>query len=139
MKTISNLDELLKNPEPELRDGKFYFCSLEGSQLMSIANLLDYILCIQRENEGLSIVFSQEAKESMETLSSKKIIGPFALIALKAHSDLFAVGFLAKITAALSREGISINAISAYHHDFLLVPYERKNDAMGALKKLPRV
>ncbi|VVB57765.1 ACT domain protein [Candidatus Anstonella stagnisolia] len=136
MATISNIGELLKKMQPELRDGKFYFCSVEPSQLMSLASLLDCVLCIQREKEGLSVVFSEDAKESMETICSKKIIGPFALITLNVHSDLLAVGFLAKITAALAKEGISANAMSAYHHDHLLVPYGLKGDAMGALKAL---
>ncbi len=52
------------------------------------------------------------------------------------NSDLRAVGFLAKIAAALAADGISVNAYSAYHHDHLLVPFERKDDAMKALLRL---
>jgi hypothetical protein len=43
---------------------------------------------------------------------------------------------LAKITTALAKEGISVNAFSAYYHDHLFVPYDRKEDAMAALAEL---
>ncbi|MBU0590574.1 ACT domain-containing protein, partial [Candidatus Micrarchaeota archaeon] len=57
---------------------------------------------------------------------------------LTVNSDLFAVGFLAKITTALAAKGISMNAYSAYHHDHLLVPFERKEEAMEILDKLSK-
>ena len=69
----------------------------------------------------------------MVRLTDREVVGPFALISLTVHSDLHAVGLLAKITNALAKEGISVNAFSAYYHDHLFVPFARKDDAMAAL------
>lgn len=139
MKTISNLRELLRNMKPTLAKEKYYMASIDESELMTLAGYLDYITDIFREKEGLSIIFSEEIKEEMEGLTEKKIAGPFAFITLGVYSDLMAVGFLAKITEALAKEKISMNAFSAYHHDHLLVPYERKEDAIKALGKLQKI
>jgi hypothetical protein len=76
--------------------------------------------------------------ERMENLSATEIIGPFALISLEVNSDLMAVGFLAKITDELAKKGISVNAFSAYHHDHLFVPFEKKDEVMGILAKLSK-
>jgi hypothetical protein len=74
----------------------------------------------------------------MESISEKEAAGPFALITLTVNSDLFEVGLLAAVTAALAKEKIPCNAISAYHHDHLLVPYEMKDKALALLKKLQK-
>ncbi|MCP4646688.1 MAG: ACT domain-containing protein [bacterium] len=131
-----DLGKLLKGMKPEFVGGKYFLASVPESEIMVIANYLDYITCIYREEEGLTLVFSEEIQEEMGGISEEKVAGPFALITLSVNSDLFAVGFLAKITGALAKEGISVNAFSAYFHDHLLVPYERKKDAMKVLEKL---
>jgi hypothetical protein len=46
------------------------------------------------------------------------------------------VGFLAAITARLAQAGISLNAVSAYYHDHLFVPWENRERAMQILKEL---
>lgn len=131
-----DLGKLLKGMSPKLNEEKYFLASVPESEMMLIANYLDYIKCIYREEEGMTIVFSEEIKEEMGEVSEEKIAGPFALITLSINSDLFAVGFLAKITEALAKEKIGVNAFSAYFHDHLLVPYKRKNDTVKALKKL---
>ncbi len=131
-----DLGKLLKGMKPELDDGKYFLSSVPESEIMVIANYLEYITCIYREEEGLTVMFSEEIEDEIEGISEEKIAGPFALITLSINSDLAAVGFLAKITEALAKEKISVNAFSAYFHDHLLVPYGRKKDAMEALKKL---
>ena len=138
METISNLKELLKNMEPTLSKEKLCIASIDESELLSLASHIDSITDIFREKEGLSIVFSEEIREEVESLTESKISGPFALITLNVYSDLMAVGFLAKIAEALAKEKISVNAFSAYHHDHLLIPYERKEDALKTLQKLQK-
>ncbi len=136
--TSQSLHSLLVNMQPEIAKGKYYFATVGESSLMSVAGYLNYIVCIFREEEGLTLVFSEEIKEEMQSISSGKVAGPFALITLKVDSDLFAVGLLASVTGALAKEGVAVNAFSAYHHDHLLVPYEKKEAALVALKKLQK-
>lgn len=134
--TVSDLGQLLKNMEPVLDKEKYFIASVEESSLMALAEYLGSIICIFRENEGLTTVFQEEINDDMKSLSGFGTTGPFALITLNVYSDLMAVGFLAKITEALAAKGISVNAFSAFHHDHLLVPYEKKDMAMESLKQL---
>jgi hypothetical protein len=135
VETVSGLKELLARMSPELEDGTYYLASVDSAYLMNLANYLDCIRCIYREEEGLTVLFSEEIKAELSELT-KDVAGPFAIITLKVNSDLMAIGFLAKITKVLADEKISVNAFSAYHHDHLLVPYEKKDDAMKALREL---
>ena len=58
------------------------------------------------------------------------------MITLTVHSALDAVGFLAAITARLAEAGISVNAVSAFHHDHLFVPVDRADEAMALLQNM---
>jgi hypothetical protein len=131
-----DLGRILGNLAPSLSDGDYYFASVDESQLMAVANFLDFVIAIFRESEGLTIVASSEAKDDLSSLTDAPLAGPFSLIAIGAESDLLAVGLLAKLSSALAGEGISVNAFSAYHHDYLLVPSGRKDDAMRILNQL---
>ena len=62
--------------------------------------------------------------------------GVWALITLTIHSDLNAVGFLAAITKKLAESNISVNAVSAYYHDHLFVPFEKSKQTMKLLQKI---
>lgn len=139
MQTITDLKELLKNMKPELKEGEYYIATVDESQLMILAGYIGYIVCVYREDEGLTIVFPEELKEVVEGMTNEKIAGPFAMITLNVYSDLMAVGFLAKITDSLAKKKISVNAFSAYHHDHLFVPYERRKDAIKVLERLQKI
>jgi uncharacterized protein len=59
-----------------------------------------------------------------------------AWITLTVHSDLADVGLTAAFSAALAEVGISCNVLAAFHHDHLLVPADRLDDALAALERL---
>ncbi len=126
----------LRSLKPEICPGRFYFASIDPAALLSAANFIDYIVAIFREDEGLTIVFSEEVKGDLADLSERSPAGPFALISLRLESTLYPAGLLAAVTAALAKEGISVNAFSAYHHDHLFVPFDRKEAALKALNQL---
>ncbi len=132
----TDLKKLIRDMFPSQQYGKYWFCTVPEQNMMGLAGYLQYIVCIFREREGLSVVFMDEAKDEIMQYSEKGVQGPFALISLDVNSDLYAVGFLAEITAALAKEKIPANAISAYFHDHVLVPYEKKDAAMACLNKL---
>jgi hypothetical protein len=57
-------------------------------------------------------------------------------ISLTVHSSLAAVGLTAAVATALAREGISANVVAGSYHDYLLVPWDRRDAAMAALAEL---
>jgi hypothetical protein len=46
------------------------------------------------------------------------------------RSSLNAVGLIAAIAGRLAHAGISVNAVSAYFHDYLFVPTDKADEAM---------
>lgn len=133
---VSDLARLLREMKPSAVEGEFYFASVPESNLMYLANYLSYVTDVFREEEGLSVVFDGEVLDIMKEISESDPVGPFAQITLAVDSDLMAVGFLAKVTEALAAAKISANAFSAFHHDHIFVPFEKKDAALEALEKL---
>ena len=121
-----NLDALLKNMKPEILDGIFVFCTLVPGA--SIPATISPVLTF-REREGTTLVILHEEAER----AGLGYAFPSRLITLTVHSALDAVGFLAAITARLAAAGISVNAVSAFHHDHLFVPVDRADEAMALL------
>lgn len=136
MAPIKDLDTLIRCMKPERMDGKYYFATVDASDMMSLLSYLQDIVCVFREGEGLTLIFSEDIREEMKGMSEKSIEGPFAMITLQVESNLHAVGFLARITEALAKEGIAVNAVSAYTHNHLFVDYAKAEKAVSALEKL---
>ncbi|MDN5004104.1 ACT domain-containing protein [Bradyrhizobium sp. GCM10027634] len=124
-----NLDALLNNMKPEILDGIFVFCTLAPGA--SIPATISPVLTF-REREGTTLVILHEEAER----AGLGYAFPSRLITLTVHSALDAVGFLAAITARLAATGISVNAVSAFHHDHLFVPVDRADEAMALLQNM---
>jgi uncharacterized protein len=109
----------------------FVFCT--ASSDAGLAGTLAPLLLF-REREGVTFVVRREDAER-EGLPYQ-----FAsrLITLTVHSALDAVGFLAAVTAQLAAAGISVNAVSAFHHDHLFVPEDRAETALRLLQEMSR-
>lgn len=123
------LDALLRHMKPELRPGSFVFCTIppnDGTPT-TVSPLLTF-----REQEGTTLVILREEAEA----AGLRYAFASRLITLTVHSSLDAVGFLAAITARLAAAGISVNAVSAFHHDHLFVPADRADEAMAALQDM---
>ncbi|WP_262049378.1 ACT domain-containing protein [Bradyrhizobium sp. Bra78] len=122
-----DLTALLRHMKPELRPGIFVFCTIPANERVpaAISPLLTF-----REREGTTLVILRDEAEAV----GLRYEFPSRLITLTVHSALDAVGFLAAITAHLADSGISVNAVSAFHHDHLFVPVERADDTMAALQ-----
>jgi hypothetical protein len=63
---------------------------------------------------------------------------PFARITLTVHSALEGVGLTAAVSGALAEQGIACNVVAGFHHDHLFVPWERREEALGVLRKVAR-
>lgn len=59
-----------------------------------------------------------------------------AWITCTIESDLQAVGMTAAISRALADDGIACNVLAGSRHDHLLVPWQRRDDAVAILSAL---
>ena len=122
---------LLRHMKPEMQPGIYVFCTIAASE--SIPAALHPLLTF-REQEGTTLVVLRDDAEA----TGLRCAFPSRLITLTVHSALDAVGFLAAITARLAAAGISVNAVSAFHHDHLFVPAERADEAMAILQAISK-
>jgi uncharacterized protein len=120
---------LLMNMQPHLHESSYVFCSVD---LDTFEQLPFKPLGSFFEAEGVSLTIREEQAGDID-LGYDSI---WACITLNVHSSLTAVGFLAAITSKLAEAGISVNPVSAYYHDHLFVPWERRTQAMDALLEL---
>ena len=120
----TDLSELLRKMRPALDDRVFVFCPVDDA---TAARLAGRAVGLFREREGVTLILDERDASGLPAN------GPWALITLTVHSDLAAVGFLAAVTAKLAAAGVSANAVSAYFHDHLFVPYADRNKALAVL------
>ena len=107
---------------PKMRDGAFIFLTDQKFDY----DIQKEAIMFFKETEGITAIVREEtARESDQPR--------WAMITLMVHSDLSAVGFLAAITDKLAKHGISVNPVSAFYHDHLFVPWEKRNEAMQLL------
>ena len=59
-----------------------------------------------------------------------------AWLTLTVHSALDSVGLTAAVATALAERGISGNVLAGHDHDHVLVPVDRADDAITALRAL---
>jgi hypothetical protein len=117
---------LLRDLRPQLREGEWVFVTAarppDGAAPLA---------CFA-EDEGLSVVVRREQADAAGL--------PYDLVAawitLNVHSALEAVGLTAVVARQLAAAGISCNVIAARHHDHLLVPRERAQQALELLQQL---
>lgn len=125
-----DLSKLLRGMEPVLNPGEYVFCLFpQGTALVGLAPIFTF-----REEEGLTAILSRE--EARAAGCESGFVARW--ITLRIHSDLAAVGFLARITAALAQAGIPCNAVSAFFHDHLFMPPDQADQALEVLKELQR-
>jgi hypothetical protein len=121
------LARLLASMEPTVRPGEYVFVTL--------ASVSDPLApAIIHEDEGVTHVVDRATADSRDWAYDYVA----AWITLRVQSSLAAVGLTAAVSQALADAGISCNVLAGYHHDHLLVPLERVDDAMRALEELGR-
>jgi hypothetical protein len=120
-----DLTILLRTMEPVLHPVPYGYAVWAGGELpfAPFATVM--------EVEGLTVV-APLAEMHAAGMASE----PWARISLTVASDLAAVGLTAAFATALGNEGISCNVIAGFHHDHLFVQWDRRADAMAALRRL---
>jgi hypothetical protein len=122
-----NLETLLRTMQPQLKSGKWAFrTSPNGFDSATV----DTAILMFKESEGMTIISPVSDEETH--------VPAWGMITLSIHSDLEAVGFLAAITTSLAAMDIPVNAVSAFFHDHIFVPYERREAAMECLRCMMR-
>ena len=123
------LEKLLTAMSPELREGEYVFSSVtqEDFDDMQIEPVGWF-----REVEGISLILDRAAAQRLGLKQSSA----YRMISLNVNSSLEAVGFLAAVTEKLAAAGVSVNAVSAFHHDHLFIPVEKADLAMSLLNDL---
>ncbi len=124
----TDLESLLRKMKPKHVPGEYVCCSIDESN----EKLVETPLLVFREDEGLTVVISREAAESLRL----KFESTWGLVTLSIHSDLTAVGFLARVTQHLAQAGVSVNVVSAYYHDHLFVPFPEVERVVELLTSL---
>ncbi|WP_061019229.1 ACT domain-containing protein [Vibrio splendidus] len=128
MTAITDLDVLLKSISPELIEGSYVFCTVDGP-------LADYVqlnpISTFQEKEGLTLVL----EEYVATKAQLNFDSVFSLITLSVHSSLEAVGLTAAFATKLGSYGISANVVAGYYHDHIFVQKDKADAAISALKE----
>jgi hypothetical protein len=121
-----DLDRLLRNMGPILDDEELVFCSLPPGQAEEYLPLSQgyYV-----EREGTTVILDRHLAD----LADLDYDLVFKRITLSVYSSLDAVGFLARITEVLAAQGISVNVVSAFYHDYLYIKSDQAEVALEIL------
>jgi hypothetical protein len=124
--TETHLPTLIRSMSPRLKPGLFVFVSMNAVPA-GLEPLMTF-----REAEGTTLILPHDRAQAAGLQGTF----PSRMITLEIASSLEAVGFLAAIIAELARAGIAVNPVSAFHHDHLLVPEARADEAMTILRAM---
>ncbi|WP_149196359.1 ACT domain-containing protein [Luteimonas suaedae] len=126
----TDLAAMLAGLRVHARPGEYVFISAADADpgLVAVAEA-----CV-REDEGLTCVLSR-AEADARGLRYGFVA---AWLTLDVHSALHAVGLTAAVADALAGDGIACNVLAGFHHDHLLVPADRRDDALATLARLSR-
>ncbi len=130
---MTDLAELLAGLSVTRRPGAYTFVGpLSTDRLPDLG--LPGLEAVIREDEGWTVLASVELVDAQGWVPALTC----AWLTLEVHSALEAVGLTAAVSAALTERGIPANVVAAYHHDHLLVPEDRADDAIAAVVALGR-
>jgi uncharacterized protein len=123
-----DLTLLLRHMRPVLHPAPYGYAVAEPGTVKAPFALI-------AEAEGMTVIAPLSALEAAGLAGAE----PMARISLTVHSALTAVGLTAAIAAALAARGISANVVAGFHHDHILLPWDRRAEAMDALQALSDV
>src|SRR4051794_8749035 len=124
-----DLTRLLETMQPELRPGRFVFTTVTRPP-----EDLDPVALV-REDEGVTLVVAQDDADRL-SLPYDYVA---AMVTLRVHSSLDAVGLTAAVARTLAEEGISCNVMSGFFHDHLFVPFDQGPRVVALLGDLASV
>jgi hypothetical protein len=123
-----DLAVLLRTMEPELRPGRYVFTTVQ-----TVPRGVDPVVTV-REPEGVTLVLEQGQADRL----GLRYDYVAAMITLRVHSALDAVGLTAAVAQQLAGHGLSFNVVAGYFHDHLFLAVEEADRAVGLLRDLTR-
>jgi uncharacterized protein len=124
---VTDLRALLAALDPEIDPVPKRF--LHVSHEKARTRLADALMMF-REAEGTTLIVDVDGDDAQ----GDRLL--WARITLRVQSSLTAVGMMAAVSAALAKRGIPCNPVSAFLHDHIFVPWDRRDDALDALSHL---
>lgn len=109
---------------PRRREGEFVFVAVAPDRASGLP-----AEALVREEEATTVVLRREDADAAE-LDYEFVA---AWITLTAATSLDDVGVTAEFSAKLAAAGIPCNVLAGVHHDHLLVPADRAEEALRAL------
>lgn len=125
----TSLAALLSTLQLSLNPETFVFLTLPPSQSPPSSLFMQMSF---RESEGLTVITTQDSAAS----HNLECTFPSKMITLNIHSSLEAVGFMAAVSAQLTKYNIGANPVSGYFHDHCFVPLGKEEEAMKVLSEL---
>lgn len=122
----TDLERMLATLDVVRRPGTFTFVSGSWPSLVVAA------AATVVEDEGTTLVVPVAAARA----AGAPVEFEAAWLTLTVQSALQAVGLTAAFSRALADAGIACNVLAGYHHDHLLVPADRADDAVALLRGL---
>ncbi|WP_280763149.1 ACT domain-containing protein [Prescottella agglutinans] len=124
---LTDLAEILRTLDVEVRPEPYVYATVDPTH-PALADAQATVV----ESEGVTLVIRRSDAEA------HGLSGEFASawLTLTVHSSLEAVGLTAAFSSALGRDGISCNVLAGFHHDHILVPFDRRDDAVQTLRGL---
>jgi hypothetical protein len=131
MAGMTDLDQMLRTLTVAVRDDRYTFVTVPTGTGPPVG---EGIAAVIGEAEGDTLV----ATVSRAQAEGWPVGFEAAWLTLEIHSALEAVGLTAAFAAVLADVGIACNVLAGFHHDHLLVPADRVDDAIGAVESLRR-
>jgi hypothetical protein len=122
----TDLERMLSTLDVERRSGTYTFVTGDHP------DLTDEALAVIEESEGTTLVLPVDVVRR----AGLTVAFEAAWLTLTVFSALEAVGLTAAVSRVLADAGISCNMLAGYHHDHLLVPVDRADEAATLLRGL---
>ena len=122
----TDLERMLATLDVERREGTYTFVTGEWPGLEPVAQAS--IVEAEGRTSVVSVAAACAAGAPVEFVA--------AWLTLTVHSSLEAVGLTAAFSRVLGDAGIPCNVLAGFHHDHLLVPDDRSDEAIALLRAL---
>ncbi len=122
----TDLEAMLASLDVQRRPGVFTFVAVE----VPTPGLLAAAHGMVKEGTSTTLVLPIESARR----AGLPTVVEMAWLSLTVQSSLEAVGLTAAFSKVLGDAGIPCNVLAGYHHDHLLVPIDRVDDAIAVLR-----